>query len=65
MRRAIVAMLILLLPAQADAVELQSTIRAIGWADAVEVYRESDPDFLSTCYRVKARFLRFIDEDPR
>ena len=36
-------------------------------ADAVEVYRESDPmssPLLSSCYRVKARFLRFIDEAP-
>ena len=35
-------------------------------ADAVEVYRETDPmstALMSTCYRVKARFLRFTDED--
>jgi hypothetical protein len=30
-------------------------------ADGVEIYRESHPDWLSTCYRVKARFLRFTD----
>jgi hypothetical protein len=35
-------------------------------ADAVEIYRETHPmstALMSTCYRVKARFLRFTDEE--
>jgi hypothetical protein len=35
-------------------------------ADAVAVLKESFPNFwTSTCYRVKAHFLRYTDEDPR
>ena len=35
-------------------------------ADAVAVLKESFPSlWTSTCYRVKAYFLRYTDEDPR
>jgi hypothetical protein len=32
-------------------------------ADAIEIYRESAPDLLSSCYRVKARLIRYPDEE--
>ena len=32
-------------------------------ADAIEVHKESFPDWFSTCYRIKVYFLRYTDED--
>ena len=32
-------------------------------ADAIEVHKESFPDLLSTCYRIKAYFLLYTDEE--
>ncbi len=31
-------------------------------ADAIEITQEKNPDLLSSCYRVKARLIRYADE---
>ena len=32
-------------------------------ADAIEIYSESAPDLWSTCYRVRARLIKYSDEE--